>query len=582
MSKKQHAKSIYSPWRESFTLLVFALMAVSLIGRAVYLQVIAKDKLVGQGDARHLRIAKLSAHRGTIYDRHGEPLAVSTPVDSIWANPQEFAEKVDQIDALAAAVNRDSQWLLRRITQNMHREFVYLRRHMPPVEASAVLDLGLPGIYTLREYRRYYPAGEVAGHLIGFTDVDDQGLEGIELAFDAWLRGESGAKRVMKDRLGQIIANVESIRAPEPGKDLVTSIDLNIQYLAYRELMRAVRRHDAKSGSVVVVDIPTGEVLAMVNQPGYNPNDRNQFNASRYRNRAATDIFEPGSSLKPFIAAAALESGQYSPASPIATAPGYMKVEQLLVEDVANFGDLDLTGVLTKSSNVGVVKVAMSMEAEQLWQTLSRLGIGELTTSGFPGESAGLLTSFQHWGSITQATLAFGYGVSVTPLQLAQAYATLGSGGVHRPVSFVVRENDSLDRRVMDASIAAQVIEMLETVTQEGGTGTLAAVNGYRVAGKTGTTKKFTAGGYADGQYVSVFAGIAPASAPRFAVVVVIEEPNAGDYYGGDVAAPVFANVMSNSLRLLSVVPDTDDPAQQRQLVHERFNRHNGIQADAQ
>lgn len=557
-------------------------MAVSLIGRAVYLQVIAKDKLVGQGDARHLRIAKLSAHRGTIYDRHGEPLAVSTPVDSIWANPQEFAEKVDQIDALAAAVNRDSQWLLRRITQNMHREFVYLRRHMPPVEASAVLDLGLPGIYTLREYRRYYPAGEVAGHLIGFTDVDDQGLEGIELAFDAWLRGESGAKRVMKDRLGQIIANVESIRAPEPGKDLVTSIDLNIQYLAYRELMRAVRRHDAKSGSVVVVDIPTGEVLAMVNQPGYNPNDRNQFNASRYRNRAATDIFEPGSSLKPFIAAAALESGQYSPASPIATAPGYMKVEQLLVEDVANFGDLDLTGVLTKSSNVGVVKVAMSMEAEQLWQTLSRLGIGELTTSGFPGESAGLLTSFQHWGSITQATLAFGYGVSVTPLQLAQAYATLGSGGVHRPVSFVVRENDSLDRRVMDASIAAQVIEMLETVTQEGGTGTLAAVNGYRVAGKTGTTKKFTAGGYADGQYVSVFAGIAPASAPRFAVVVVIEEPNAGDYYGGDVAAPVFANVMSNSLRLLSVVPDTDDPAQQRQLVHERFNRHNGIQADAQ
>ena len=444
-------------------------MAISLIGRAGYLQVIAKDKLVGQGDARHLRVAKLSAHRGTIYDRNGEPLAVSTPVDSIWANPQEFAEKVDQVEALANAVNRDPQWLLRRISQNMHREFVYLRRHMPPAEAQAVLDLELPGVYTLREYRRYYPAGEVAGHVVGFTNIDDQGQEGIELAFDAWLRGESGAKRVMKDRLGHVIANVESIRAPEPGKDLKTSIDLNIQYLAYRELMRAINSHEAKSGSVVVVDVPTGEVLAMVNQPGYNPNDRSQYSVARYRNRAATDIFEPGSSLKPFVAAAALESGEYATNTPISTQPGYMKVGQLLVEDVVNFGDLDLTGVLTKSSNVGVVKVAMSLESEQLYQTLSRLGIGQLTTSGFPGESAGLLTNYQHWGSITKATLAYGYGLSVTPLQLAQAYATLGSHGIHRPVSFVLRDNDNLDKRVMKSEIAVQVIQMLETVTQKGG-----------------------------------------------------------------------------------------------------------------
>ncbi len=582
MAKKKAGHTEFSTWRETFTLAVFALLAMTLVGRAAFLQVVAKDKLVGQGDARHLRVAKLSAHRGTIYDRNGEPLAVSTPVDSIWANPQEFAEKVDQVDALAAAVNRDPHWLLRRISQNMHREFVYLRRHMPPAEAQAVLELGLPGVYKLREYRRYYPAGEVAGHVVGFTNVDDQGQEGVELAFDSWLRGESGAKRVMKDRLGQVIANVESIKPPEPGKDLTMSIDLNIQYLAYRELLRAVNQHGAKSGSVVVIDVPTGEILAMVNQPSYNPNDRSQFAVSRYRNRAATDIFEPGSSLKPFVAAAALESGDYNPLTPISTTPGYMKVGQLLVEDVANFGETNLTGVLTKSSNVGVVKVAMSLEAEQLWKTLSSLGIGQLTTSGFPGESAGLLTNFQHWGSITQATMAYGYGLSVTPLQLAQAYSTLGSGGIHRPVTFVLRENDNLDRRVMDDRIATQVIEMLETVTQEGGTGTRAAVNGYRIAGKTGTTKKFAAGGYSDDKYVSVFAGVAPASAPRFAVVVVIEEPNGDQYYGGDVAAPVFSSVMNNSLRLLSVVPDTTEPSEQRELVRDHLNQQLSIKADIQ
>ncbi|NNF15841.1 MAG: penicillin-binding protein 2, partial [Gammaproteobacteria bacterium] len=357
------------------------------------------------------------------------------------------------------------------------------------------------------------------------------------------------------------------------GKDLVTSIDLKMQYLAYRELKRAVTKHGALSGSVVVIDVPTGEILAMANQPGYNPNDRSQFSAARYRNRAATDILEPGSSLKPFIVAAALRSGEYDPQTPISTKPGYMKVGQLLVEDVVNFGDLDLTGVLSKSSNVGVVKVAMSLEPEYIWETLSRFGIGQLTTSGFPGESAGLLTNYQHWGSITQATMAFGYGLSVTPLQLAQAYASLGAFGVHRPVTFVARKVALPGSRVLEEDIARQLIGMLETVIQPGGTGTQAAVTGYRIAGKTGTTKKYEAGGYSDDKYVSVFAGIAPASDPRFAVVVVIEEPQGDEYYGGDIAAPVFSKVMADSLRLMAVTPDTDDDSQLPRPVQERMGQ---------
>jgi cell division protein FtsI (penicillin-binding protein 3) len=407
-----------------------------------------------------------------------------------------------------------------------------------------------------REYRRYYPAGEVTGHLVGFTDIDDDGQEGLELAFNHWLAGESGAKRVLKDRLGRSVENVESIRPPYHGKDLRSSIDLRIQYVAYRTLKAAIQSYKAEAGSIVVLDIHTGEVLAVVNQPTYNPNDRSQYSAERYRNRAITDIFEPGSSIKPLIVAAALESGEYRPSSIIDTAPGYVTVGAKKIEDSRNLGRVSLTTILARSSNVGVTKLAMELQPDQLWNTMTRFGLGSMTSSGFPGESAGLLTHYNHWQPISQATLAYGYGVSVTPLQLAQAYAVLGSNGILRPISLVALDQAAGGERKLSKDSATAVRRMLEEVVRPGGTGTKAAVTGYRVAGKTGTAWKFAAGGYSEDKYISIFAGLAPASNPRLAAVVVIDEPNGELYYGSDVAAPVFANVISESLRLLAVAPD--------------------------
>ncbi len=534
----------------------FALVASSLLARAVQLQVFNKDFLNQQADSRHLRTERISAHRGTITDRNGEPLAISTPVDSIWANPKELAPAVDSVPQLARILGVESQQLMRRVTRSMDKDFLYLKRHLSPEQAQEVLALKLPGVNVQREYRRYYPAGEVAGHLIGFTNIDDEGQEGMELAFNHWLAGESGAKRVLKDRLGRSVENVESIRPAHHGKDLRTSIDLRIQYLAYRTLKAAVKSHNAESGSIVVLDIATGEVLAIVNQPTYNPNDRSQFSAERYRNRAITDIFEPGSSIKPLIVAAALESGQYRPSSIIDTAPGYVVVGPKKIEDSRNLGRISLTTILARSSNVGITKLAMSLEPDQLWGTMTQFGLGSLTTSGFPGESAGLLTHYNHWRPISQATLAYGYGISVTPLQLAQAYGALGSNGILRPISLVAQDTPAEGDRILTQDSAAAVRRMLEEVVRPGGTGTKAAVTGYRVAGKTGTAWKFAAGGYSEDKYISIFAGLAPASDPRLAAVVVIDEPSGELYYGSDVAAPVFADVMSESLRLLAVPPD--------------------------
>jgi cell division protein FtsI (penicillin-binding protein 3) len=407
-----------------------------------------------------------------------------------------------------------------------------------------------------REYRRYYPAGEVVGHLVGFTNIDDDGQEGLELAFNHWLAGESGAKRVLKDRLGRSVENVESIRPAHHGKELRTSIDLRVQYVAYRTLKAAIQSYGAESGSIVVLDIKTGEVLAIANQPTYNPNDRSQYSAERYRNRAITDIFEPGSSIKPLIIAAALESGQYRPSSVVDTAPGYVVVGAKTIEDSRNLGRISLTTILARSSNVGVTKVAMSLEPDQLWDTMTRFGLGSLTSSGFPGESAGLLTHFNHWRPISQATLAYGYGVSVTPLQLAQAYSVIGGDGMMRPVSLVALDAPAIGERILSKDSAAAVRRMLEEVVHPGGTGTKAAVTGYHVAGKTGTAWKFATGGYSKDKYISIFAGLAPASDPRLAAVVVIDEPTGELYYGSDVAAPVFSEVMSESLRLLAIPPD--------------------------
>ena len=542
--------------RVTLLMVLFGLAATSLSARAVYLQVLNKDFLNEQADTRHLRTERISAHRGSITDRHGEPLAISTPVDSIWANPRELAPAVDSVPQLARLLEVDEQELIRRITRSIDREFLYLRRHLSPDESARVMALKLPGVNVQREYRRYYPAGEIVGHLVGFTDIDDQGLEGLELAFNHWLAGEPGAKRVLKDRLGRSVENVESIRPPRHGRELRTSIDLRIQYLAYRTLKAAVHAHGAKSGSIVVLDVGSGEVLAVVNQPTYNPNNRGEYPPDSYRNRAITDLFEPGSSIKPLVMTAALESGRFRPSSIIDTAPGFVTVGAKRIEDRRNLGRVSLTTILARSSNVGVAKLAMSLEPEQLWQAMNRFGLGALTASGFPGEAAGTLTHHGHWKAISQATLAYGYGISVTPLQLAQAYAAIGNGGRLTSVSLVSVEQPGNGQQIMSADTAIAVRRMLEEVVRPGGTGSKAAVTGYRIAGKTGTAWKFATGGYSKDQYMSIFAGLAPASDPRLAAVVVIDEPGGELYYGSDVAAPVFADVMAESLRLLAVAPD--------------------------
>ena len=553
--------------RATLVMAFFGLVAASLVARAVHLQVLDKEFLNRQADTRHLRTETIVAHRGAILDRNGEPLAISTPVDSIWVNPKQFATAIDRVPQLAAALDVKPEILLHRITRSMDKEFLYLKRHLVPQKAQQVLALDLPGINVQREYRRYYPASEVTGHLVGFTNIDDVGQEGLELAANNWLSGESGSKRVLKDRLGRSIENVESIRPPHHGKDLHTSIDLRLQYLAYRTLKSAVKSHNARSGSVVIIDVLTGEVLAMVNQPTYNPNDRSQFAAARYRNRAITDIFEPGSSIKPLIIAAALESGQYRPGSVVDTSPGFVMVGAKKIEDSRNLGRINLTTILARSSNVGVTKLAMTLQPDQLWNTLTQFGLGEMTSSGFPGESAGMLTHYSHWKPISQATIAYGYGISVTPLQLAQAYGALGNDGIMQPVSLFAIDKASGGERILSSDTATAVRGMLEEVVRPGGTATKASVDGYRIAGKTGTAWKFAIGGYSEHKYISIFAGLAPASNPRLATVVVIDEPGGELYYGSDVAAPVFADIMSESLRLLAVPPDAIPPRDSGSVV---------------
>ena len=543
-------------WRSSVVLGLVLLGAAGLVARAVELQLLDHGFLASQGDARAMRVVKIAAHRGAIVDRNGEPLAISTPVDSVWVNPQELNDNIDELPKLARALKEDQQFLARRITSNLDREFLYLVRHMPPEQAAHIKALGIPGLYLLREYRRYYPAGEVAGHVVGFTTIDDKGQEGLELGFDQWLNGEDGAKRVLQDMFGHYVENVESIRAPRPGRDLPTSIDLRIQYLAYRELKSAMQEYRARAGSVIVVDVDTGEVLAMVNQPSYNPNDREQLKPELYRNRAATDIFEPGSSIKPFIMAAALASGQYRIDSVVDTAPGFLKVGSKVFEDEENLGAVDLATILAKSSNVGTAKVALSLQPEQIWHTLTGLGFGQVSGSGYPGESAGMLSHYAHWRPIGIATLSHGYGLSVTPLQLAHAYATIGAGGVKRPMTFERVAGPVPGEQVLDPKVAHALVQLMEQVVEKGGTATRASLIGYRVAGKTGTAWKSIAGGYSTDRYMAVFAGLVPASHPKLATVVVIDEPSGDLHQGGTVAAPVFANVMSGALRLMDIPPD--------------------------
>jgi cell division protein FtsI (penicillin-binding protein 3) len=563
LRKSSHARSDRSARPISFRMrlgvVFFAMLTVgaALVGRAVQLQLVQHHFLASEGAARFTRVAAIVAHRGTITDRYGEPLAVSTPVDSVWVNPRELAANTEQLPRLAKAINVNARDLVGRVSTGQDREFMYVARGLQPSEARKVNALHITGVNLAREYRRYYPAGEVTGHLLGFTDVDDTGQEGAELAFDNWLGGEDGAKRVIQDSQGNRVEDVESIRAVRPGREIKLSVDLRIQYLAYRELKAAIRDNRARSGSVVVMDVRTGEVLAMVNQPAFNPNDRHQLNPAAYRNRAATDLFEPGSSIKPFFVAAGLASGRYQANSIIDTSPGYIQVGTSMIHDEHNFGPIPLATVLAYSSHVGMAHLALSLEPKQIWSTLDAFGFGQVTASGFPGESAGQLSNYSHWRSVLIGNMSHGYGLSVTPLQLAQAYSTLGALGMRRPVSLLRVDGPVSGERVLSGPVCAALLHLLESViTMPGATGKLAAIPGYRIAGKTGTAWKAEGGGYSQNRYVGTFAGIAPVSNPRLAVVVVIDEPSAGKYYGGDVSAPVFASVVGGALRLLGVPPD--------------------------
>jgi cell division protein FtsI (penicillin-binding protein 3) len=533
--------------------LVLGAIGVALVVRAVDLQVLGDGKLLKWGNSTFARVAKLSAHRGAIYDRNGEVLAYSTPVDSVWINPAKLNQAADQIPKLAEALNRDRQWLTQKVSSNLDRDFVYLLRHMNPKDAAQVKALNIPGVYLQREYRRFYPAGEVTGHVLGFTNVDDQGREGLELAYDHWLSGTPGAKRVIQDGLRRTVEDVESIREASPGQDVTSSLDIRIQYLAYRELKKAIQEHNAASGSVVVLDIETGEILAMVNQPSYNPNDPEQREAGNYRNRAATDLFEPGSIMKPFVATAGVASGRYHSDTIIDTSPGLMRVGIKTISDEHPIGAAPLTLVMAKSSNVGMTKLALSLAPEQMWKTLDSFGFGQVTGSGFPGEAAGMLLNYKQWRPINQATMSYGYGLSVTPLQLARAYTILGAGGISRPLSFKRVTGPVEGAQAMDPSVAHEMIKIMQSVVTAEGTGSKAALIGYQVSGKTGTAQRLVNGSYSDGSHIASFGGVVPASKPRLACVVMINDPVEGSYYAGMVAAPVFSNVMAGALRLLAV-----------------------------
>lgn len=550
--------------RRWLVLALFAVGALVLVGRAVDLQIKHKQFLQGHGDARALRVVDIPAHRGKIVDRHGEPLAISTPVESIWTVPRQLLSASGR-DELARLLGYTPQSLDDLLSQRLDRQFVYLERHAAPEQVAKVKALDLPGVYLQPEYRRYYPTGEVTAHLIGFTNIDDVGQEGLELAYNDWLKGTPGAKRVLRDRLGRTVANLDLIRAADPGKSLTLSIDRRLQYLAYLELKSAVKHHHARGGSIVLLDVKTGEVLALANQPSYNPNNRADLDSGALRNRALTDVYEPGSTMKPFTIAAALESNLFEVQQELNTAPGYIRVGGHTIHDHRNYGVLDLPGILKKSSNVGASMIALELQSKRLWEMFNAIGFGQLTGSGFPGEASGHLSLPGGWSDLELVTASFGYGLSVTSLQLARAYAMFGAGGILRPVSLLRLDEPVPGERVLPEKVANQVIKMLEGVVTVEGTGGRATVKGYRVAGKTGTVHKATAGGYAEHRYLSIFAGLAPASRPRLALVVMINEPQ-GDYYGGLVAAPVFSKVMADALRLLNLPPD-DLPALMPQYI---------------
>lgn len=557
---KKSVNAVIPRWRYYLVMLSLVSLPLILLAKVAQLQIIPNeargvDFLQTQGDNRSIRRVVVPAYRGLITDRNGEPLAISTPVTAISVNPQQIREQ--DIDRLSVAMNTPAAQLRARLKRYRNKSFMYLARQLPTEQAERILDLGITGISGRREYKRFYPAGEVTAQLVGFTDINDSGQEGMELAYDTWLTGEPGAKKVVKDRAGRTINDISLIKSARSGENLRLSIDLRVQYAAYRALKAAVKKHNAKSGSVVVLDVTTGEVLAMANQPSFNPNDRSHVTIGATRNRAMTDIMEPGSTVKPFTILAALESGKFSSDSIISTSPGYLKVDYKTFVDPSNYGELKLEDVLSKSSQVGTTKVALALDPDSTRELFQRVGFGEVVGSGFPGETLGSLPAYRKWDPVTQATFAFGYGLSVSSLQLARAYAVLANDGVRREISLVALDSEPESIRVIASGISQQVRHMLRAASGVKGTGKRAMIDGYSVGGKTGTLHKVKpGGGYDQSRYMSAFAGLSPIENPRLVTVVVIDEPRDGDYFGGLVAAPVFSEVTGNALRLLQVTPD--------------------------
>jgi len=532
---------------------ILLLLFLVLVGRSLYLQWIDNAFLQGQGSSRYSREIELPAHRGRIVDRAGEPLAISTPVKSIWAFPGQVDATPEKLAQLARVLETTPKALAKKLEDG--NDFVFLAKQVPPEVAERVAALKIKGVHDQNEYRRFYPVGEMASHIVGFTGDHDVGQEGIELTQQEWLGGKPGSRRVLINRRGEVVEDVESIRAPQPGRDLALSIDARLQYLAFRELKAAVEANRAKAGGLVIIDAQTGEILALANWPTYNPNARNRVAREKMRNRALTDVFEPGSTLKPFTIAAALESGAVRPDTVIQTAPGSLTIGPNTIHDAHPSGALTVEQVIQKSSNVGAAKIALSLPPSTMWQMLSDTGFGAAPNTGFPGEVAGRLRPAKTWKPIEQATMAYGHGISVNLVQLARAYTVFASEGQLKPATLFKAGSSVAGRPVLKAETALAVRHMLELAVQPGGTAPKAQVPSYRVAGKTGTAHKLEGRGYTN-KYVSSFVGFAPASAPRLIVAVMIDEPSAGAHYGGEVAAPVFSTVMGSALRTLGTPPD--------------------------
>jgi|TARA_B110000046_G_scaffold97899_1_gene105519 cell division protein FtsI (penicillin-binding protein 3) len=560
---KKSVQAVIPKWRYYLVMLFLASLPLVLLVKIAQLQILPSqergvDFLQNQGDSRAIRNINIPAYRGLITDRNGEPLAISTPVTAIIANPQQIRN--EDVNRIAVAINTPESQLKTKLQRYRKKSFMVLVPQLSSDEAEKILELNILGISAKKTYKRFYPAGEVTAQLVGFTNYKDVGQEGMELAYDDWLTGEKGEKKVVIDRSKRVINDISLIKAAKPGEELRLSIDLRVQYAAYRALKKSVKKHNAKSGSVVVLDVLTGEVLAMVNQPSFNPNDRTHLRQDAVRNRAMTDLMEPGSTVKPFTMMAALESGKFSPETLINTSPGYLKVDYKTFVDPVNYGELSLAGVLAKSSQVGTTKIALELNPEFTRELFQRVGFGEVIGSGFPGETVGNLPAYRKWDQVTQATFAFGYGLSVSSLQLARAYSVLANDGVLKDVSLVALDSEPTSQRVIDAEISQKVRQMLRAASGVSGTGKRAMIDGYSVGGKTGTLHKVKAGGgYDESRYMSAFAGLSPAVNPRLVTVVVIDEPRDGSYFGGLVAAPVFSEVTGSALRLLQVTPDQID-----------------------